>query len=58
LCNPNYNQRRITIMISDVCEPCHPGGADHIDIQALAFQKVPCKFCALISSSCALLEQC
>lgn len=40
VCNSNPFQRRVTLMISDVCEPCHPGGPDHIDMQALEFQKV------------------
>lgn len=41
-CNPDPNQRRVTIMISDVCEPCSPPGNDHIDLQALTFLKVRC----------------
>lgn len=40
ICNPDPNQRRVTIMISDVCEPCSPPGDDHIDLQALTFLKV------------------
>ena len=39
-CNPDPNQRRVTVMISDVCEPCSPPGDDHIDLQALTFLKV------------------
>ncbi|KAK9916962.1 hypothetical protein WJX75_009263 [Coccomyxa subellipsoidea] len=39
-CNPNPNQRRVTIMISDVCEPCNPGGDNQIDLQALTFLKI------------------
>lgn len=27
-------------MISDVCEPCNPGGDNQIDLQALTFLKV------------------
>ena len=39
-CNPDPNQRRVTVMISDVCQPCSPPGDDHIDLQALTFLKV------------------
>ena len=41
-CNPDPNQTRVTIMISDVCQPCSPPGNNHIDLQALTFLKVVC----------------
>ena len=44
-CNPDLNQRRVTIMVSDVCEPCSPPGDDHIDLQALTFLKVTQNIC-------------
>ena len=37
-CNSDPNQRSVTVMITDGCPQCE---ADHIDIQALTFEKVP-----------------
>ena len=36
-CNSDPNQRTVTVMITDFCPECE---ADHIDIQALTFNKV------------------
>ena len=36
-CNSDPNQRSVTVMITDGCPECE---ADHVDIQALTFQKV------------------
>ena len=53
-CNPDPNQRRVTVMISDVCEPCSPPGDDHIDLQALTFLKVA----ADLSQTCSTHAAC
>ena len=52
-CNPDPNQRRVTVMISDVCQPCSPPGDDHIDLQALTFLKVA----AFFPETCSLMMQ-
>lgn len=44
-CNSDPSQRSVTVMISDVCPECE---ADHMDIQALTYNKVH----TLCSHSC------
>ena len=39
-CNDDPNQRAVTVMITDACPQCEP---DHIDIQALTYEKVGCQ---------------
>ena len=36
-CNSNPNAQTVTVQITDSCPECEP---DHIDIQALTFNKV------------------
>ena len=38
-CNSDPSQRSVTVMISDVCPECE---ANHMDIQALTYNKVDC----------------
>lgn len=38
-CNSDPNARSVTVMVTDACPECEP---DHIDIQALTFNKVNC----------------
>ena len=44
-CNSDPDQRSVTVMITDQCPECE---ADHIDIQALTYNKVrtSCRVCS------------
>ena len=43
-CSKDTNQRSVTVTITDTCPEC---GNDHIDIQALTFNKVCDQCCVL-----------
>lgn len=47
-CNADPNERSVTVMITDACPECD---ADHIDVQALTFQKVPQLSCLACASA-------
>ena len=48
-CSKDKNQRSVTVTITDTCPEC---GTDHIDMQALTFNKVNALQCTMLEACC------
>ena len=44
-CSKDKNQQSVTVTITDTCPEC---ATDHIDMQALTFNKVPALQCPML----------